>query len=221
MVAMTPPSSRAVAGPARLLRGGAGAVVMTALAAASHSAAVGGPLPPLALMAFAAVLAAPVTTALAGRTLSLWRTLLAVLAAQGIFHALYAVAGGAHAVHVAAGVDPAHVGHLAADSGPALTVSATAAAGDGHGAGMLGAHVAAALLTAAVLRHGERVLAAAAEQALAAVPALRLLAFLLTGPVVTPRPLRLPAMRVLRPVGPLLVLGTPGRRGPPALVLAA
>ena len=60
-----------------------------------------------------------------------------------------------------------------------------------------------------------------AGQALAAVPVLRLLAFLLTGPAVPARPLRLPALRVLHPVGPLLVLGTPGRRGPPALVLAA
>lgn len=221
MVPVTPPPSRALAGPARLARGVAGAAVMTVLAAASHSAVAGGPLPPVAMMAFAAVLAAPVTTALAGRTLSPWRTLLAVLAAQGIFHALYAVAGGAHTVHVTAGVDPAHVGHLAANSGPALAVSANAAAVHGHGAGMLAAHAAAALLTAAVLRHGERVLAAAAGQALAAVPVLRLLAFLLTGPAVPARPLRLPALRVLHPVGPLLVLGTPGRRGPPALVLAA
>lgn len=221
MVTVTPPPSRAVAGPARLVRGLAGATAMTMLAAASHSAATGGPLPPLALMVFAAVLAAPVTTALAGRTLSLWRTLLAVLAAQGIFHVLYGVAGGAHAVHVAAGVDPAHVGHLAADSGPALAVGATTAAGVGHGPGMLTAHLLAAVLTVAVLRHGERVLAAAAQQALAAVPVLRLLEFLLTGTVTTPRPLRLPAVRAPRPAGSLLVLGTPGRRGPPALVLAA
>lgn len=221
MVPVAPPPSRAVSGTARLVRGLAGAVVMTGLAAASHSAAAGGPLPPAALLAFAVVLAAPVTTALAGRSLSLWRTLVAVLAAQGIFHTLYAVAGGTHQVHAAAGVDPAHLDHLPTGAGPALAVTAGPGAGDAHGAGMLAAHALAAVLTVAVLRHGERVLAAAAEQAFASVPALRLLRVLLAGPVAAPRPLRLPAVRVLRPAGPLLLLGTPGRRGPPALVLAA
>ena len=107
----TPVPSRAVAGPARVLRGAAGALAMTLLAALFHSAAASTPLPAPALLLFSAVLAAPVCTLLAGRALSLWRTAAAVAVAQGLFHALYSVAAGGRSVATAAGVAPAHLAH--------------------------------------------------------------------------------------------------------------
>ncbi|MBN6761490.1 hypothetical protein JRF79_11255, partial [Micrococcus luteus] len=65
---------RVVRGPARLARGWAGALAMTALAALFHTAAEPGHgFPEAGVVAFAAVLAAPLCTALAGRALSLWR----------------------------------------------------------------------------------------------------------------------------------------------------
>ena len=84
---------RVVRGPARLVRGWAGALAMTALAALFHTAAEPGHgFPEVGVVAFAAVLAAPLCTALAGRALSLWRTAAAVAIAQGLFHVLYGLA---------------------------------------------------------------------------------------------------------------------------------
>ena len=91
------PRPRVVRGPARLARGWAGALAMTALAALFHTAAEPGHgFPEVGVVAFAAVLAAPLCTALAGRALSLWRTAAAVAIAQGLFHVLYGLAAGGH-----------------------------------------------------------------------------------------------------------------------------
>lgn len=219
---------RAVSGAARLLRGWTGAVVMTVLAALSHAAAGHGAAHPgPALVAAAAVLAAPVCTLLAGRTLSLWRTVVAVGAAQGILHVLYALAGSGVDVVAAPGVDPAHLAHggaAPAVAGPLLTAAAdpaSAHAAETSALPMLAAHLLAAVLTVVLLRHGERTLVAAAERALEATPVLRLLVRLL---LPTPAPRR----RGPVPAGPpaprrrrVLELGTAGRRGPPEHVLAA
>lgn len=72
------------------------------------------------MVAFAAVLAAPLCTALAGRALSLWRTAAAVAIAQGLFHVLYGLAAGGHAVAPVAGVDSAHLGHARPGAGALL-----------------------------------------------------------------------------------------------------
>lgn len=216
---------RPVRGAARLLRGTGGAAAITTLAAALHSAATAGPLPGVGLLLFSAVLAAPLCTLLAGRALSLWRTAAAVAGAQGLYHGLYALSGGAHAVSVAPGVGAAHAGHVTAGAGGrALVVHASGAASDhaaGHGPGMLAAHVLAAVLTVAVLRHGERMVVAVAERVLEATPLGRLLVALAHVVAPAPRSVRRRAPRRIVPAGCLVLLGSPGLRGPPALALAA
>lgn len=213
-------TDRAVRGPARLARGGAGALAMTLLAALFHAAAVpGSGLSQPGVLAFAAVLAAPVCTALAGHALSLWRTVAAVAAAQGLFHVLYGLSAGGHAVTPAAGVDPAHLHHAASTAGPVIAVSAAEpAAHAGHlsDPGMLAAHVAAAVLTVLILRRGEALVLAVAERVLEAV----LLLPVLNGPLAITPPRRVPATSAPRPLTSLVLLGTPGRRGPPFALAA-
>ncbi|MFJ3311601.1 hypothetical protein ACIPJU_02125 [Micrococcus endophyticus] len=214
-----PAPGRVVRGPARLARGVAGALAMTVLAALFHAAAVpGAGLPDARVAAFAAVLAAPVCTALAGRALSLWRTAAAVAVAQGLFHVLYGIAAGGHAVAPAAGVDPAHLHHAAAAAGPLVSVSAGPAAGHVHAADplMLAAHAAAAVLTVLVLRRGEALVLAVAERVLQAVLPRAASA----GPLPLPSPARVPALPAPRPTESLVLLGTPGRRGPPFALAA-
>lgn len=214
-----PAPGRVVRGPARLARGVAGALAMTVLAALFHAAAVpGAGLPDVRVAAFAAVLAAPVCTALAGRALSLWRTAAAVAVAQGLFHVLYGIAAGGHAVAPAAGVDPAHLHHAAAAAGPLVSVSAAPAAGHVHAADplMLAAHAAAAVLTVLVLRRGEALVLAVAERVLQAVLPRAASA----GPLPLPSPARVPALPAPRPTESLVLLGTPGRRGPPFALAA-
>ncbi|GAA3785827.1 hypothetical protein [Micrococcus endophyticus] len=214
-----PAPGRVVRGPARLARGVAGALAMTVLAALFHAAAVPGVgLPDVRVAAFAAVLAAPVCTALAGRALSLWRTAAAVGVAQGLFHVLYGIAAGGHAVTPAAGVDPAHLHHAAAAAGPLVSVSAGPAAGHVHAADplMLAAHAAAAVLTVLVLRRGEALVLAVAERVLQAVLPRAASA----GPLPLPSPARVPALPAPRPTESLVLLGTPGRRGPPFALAA-
>lgn len=215
-----PVPTRVVRGRARLARGGAGALAMTVLAALFHAAAVpGAALPDPRVAAFAAVLAAPVCTALAGRALSLWRTVAAVTVAQGLFHVLYGLSAGGHAVTPAAGVDPAHLHHAVGAAGPLVTVTAEASAGHaGHltDPRMLVAHAAAALLTVLILRRGEALVLAVAERVLEAVlrlPAPR-------DPLPLPSPARVPARPAPRPTTSLVLLGTPGRRGPPFALAA-
>lgn len=215
-----PAVDRVVRGPARLLRGTAGALAMTVLAALFHTAAApGAGTPALGAVAFAAVLAAPVCTALAGRALSLWRTTAAVLAAQGLFHVVYGLAAGGHAVAPAAGLDPAHLGHAANAAGPLVTVSAAQqATHTGHltDPRMIAAHLLAAVLTVLVLRRGEALVLAVAErlvEAVRPVPAPR-------GALPLPAPARVPALPTPRPTTSLVLLGTPGRRGPPFALAA-
>lgn len=214
-----PAPGRVVRGPARLARGVAGALAMTVLAALFHAAAVpGAGLPDVRVAAFAAVLAAPVCTALAGRALSLWRTAAAVAVAQGLFHVLYGIAAGGHAVAPAAGVDPAHLHHAAAAAGPLVSVSTGPVAGHVHAADplMLAAHAAAAVLTVLVLRRGEALVLAVAERVLQAVLPRAASA----GPLPLPSPARVPALPAPRPTESLVLLGTPGRRGPPFALAA-
>jgi len=218
-----PAAPRAVRGPARLLRGWAGALAMTLLAALFHSAAAPGhPTPGALELLTCVVLAAPVCTALAGQALSLWRTAGAVLGAQAVFHTVYAVSHGGHAAVLNPTGGGEHLGHVhpaAAGAGPALDlVLAPSAAPDAGETGltMLLAHLVAALLTLGVLRWGERAVVAAAERVLEAA----LILWVRRRPVLPPHPRRAPVVRDVAPVRSQLVLSTPGRRGPP-FVLAA
>ncbi|MBD2761667.1 hypothetical protein IEE91_02405 [Kocuria sp. cx-455] len=133
----------------RLARGWAASLIATGLGAASH-AAVDGTWPPVILMLLSASLAAPVCMLLGGKVLSRVSVAAAVVASQGLFHSVFAQAG-----HGITAVDHTHhaVGAVA-EGGPQLVVT-TAPDLVHHGAGMLAAHIVAAVATYLLLRHGE------------------------------------------------------------------
>ena len=166
-----------VRGAGRLARGWAGAVLATGLAAASHSAAApaGHAVPPVVWL-WAIALAAPLCTVLAGHMFSLWRVVAGVLGSQLLFHLLYSMAGGPVAPeHLPSGDHADHLGHA---SGQLAGFAAHAHAHGGHdqaGAGMLLAHLSAAVVTVALIRHGERLVAAVAGRVLDASVAVMLL----------------------------------------------
>ncbi|WP_424447412.1 hypothetical protein [Microbacterium arborescens] len=132
---------------ARVVRGTGSAAVATVLAATAHT--ISGGLAPLWLIAVAILLAAPVAVWLAGRTPSPWRTGLAALASQGLFHTFFSIVGAA---------DPArpvpHVhGHLAS-----LALSAPLEHTHALTADMTVTHLLAAGVTVAALVAAERLI---------------------------------------------------------------
>ena len=192
----------------RLVRGWIGAVVATSIAAGSHFLA-GGNAPEPLLLLLALALSGLACTALTGRGLSLWRLSAGVALSQGLFHWLFSGAAAPHGSSAPAG------GHLAHTSGlePAAGTILSAAADHSSPLMWLG-HAVAAVLTVAVLRHGE-----VAVVRLVQAMRTRVTAFL---PLFQPLPVR-PAAAVLptnRRVRPLRNLGAPllvmRHRGPPA-----
>lgn len=141
----------------RLLRGWLGALVMTSLAAASHATA-GGELPPLPILLLVLAVSGALCTALAGGGLSLWRTAIAVLLSQGIYHVAFGLCGAASDVpHLLADAGPGHHAvhrGFAIDPAAGLTVGAAGAAGTAHAQAMPWAHLLAACITVAMLRKG-------------------------------------------------------------------
>lgn len=225
------PPARTVHGAPRLVRGWAGALIATVIAAGSHTIAShghpdAGPSPLVWILTLA--LAAPVCTALAGRMLSWTRLGLGVLLSQGVFHALYSWGPGTTPVLVDSAGVSATAGHAAHTvHGHAHHLAAVPVATPAGGAAevataapeqtMVVAHLAAALVTVVLLRTGERIVLTTAEWVL-----LRRVELILL-----PHPL--PAVRSLRgpwaDVGPVVLwardLVTGLRwRGPPALSFA-
>ncbi len=131
-------------------------------------------MPSAGSVALPFVIALAVSVNLAGVALSRWRLAAAVTLAQVAFHTAFAWgAGGATTTMPAtAGAGP-HAGHDAAS----LTVTVDAAASAAHAThlspGMIAAHVAAAVATYALLRHGELLLEAARAWAASLVSRLR------------------------------------------------
>ena len=80
----------------RLLRGVAAAVAATFIAAFSHVDA-GGPPPDGTIILLSLALSGLVCTALAGRSLSLWRLSAAVVLSQALFHGLFSLGASSHA----------------------------------------------------------------------------------------------------------------------------
>lgn len=231
-------------GPARLLRGWAGAVVATLLAAGSHtlagSAAPGhdaGPAPVVWILTLA--LAGPLCTALAGRALSWWRLGSAVGSSQLLFHWLYSQSaalpnhpGGsvirdhaghsAQAGHASQTVQASLASQLAPTSGPGagpLPAAEALPAADHASLAMAAAHVLAAVATVLLLRRGEAMAARVVELAVGFVllsPGARL-----AGWVLAVRRPRLPS----RPAAPALRVGAVVSsglrlRGPPVPALS-
>lgn len=184
-----------------LIRGGLAAVVSTGLALIFHLMAGGG-MPALPGLALPLLLSLGVCILLAGVRLPSVRLLLSVGASQVLFHNLFMLGAG----QAAAG---SHAHH--AMSSP---VDETATS-----VWMVLAHVAATLLTAAALRHGELILVQIGR----AVRRLRwhsLRAVCSLPARPTPAPAPLVDERAWVPIVRLLVRASLARRGPPAALIA-
>ncbi len=205
---------------ARFGRGWTAAVFSTFVAALSHTVGGGsgpGLLPLVLSLAFAGILC----IGLAGRTLSLWRVSLSVLASQLIFHGLFSLGGSGGALGVAAGSPHDHQGTAAQVTTAVLpgAMSGTMSGTTAGGVGMWLAHLGAAGVTIAALRVGERAFWGLLENARLAIRALfahHALAFpphaprriVTTAPVVTPR-------------DPAVLFSPMRHRGPPTVPLPA
>lgn len=182
----------------RLLRGAAASSGATVIAAVSHTVGGGAPPHPL-LIAALSVFLAPVAALLVGRRLSLFRLSTAVLVSQSVFHVLF--------VALNATVTPTVAGsghHHALSLGPVDSPGAIA-----PDAGMLGAHVVAAILTIALLWRGEAMLRAIARWVRAALRTRM--------PVAHSRPAPASIARTARIIVHAVNLGDASRRGPPIL----
>lgn len=197
--------SRAV----RSLRGTAGALSATLIAAISH--AIGGEQVSLFAIVATAILALPLCVALAGRVGSLWRLVLAVTSSQFLFHWSFSGLGAGAAPFAASGSDGSvppgsHAAHLVAlrSFAPQLAESAS------PGAVMWISHGLAAILTIALLHRGERAFLAVLRIVSRALPVSRPRAV----PVVTPP--RLPLADARARLRPQVALGCGiSYRGPP------
>jgi len=217
--------------PARVARGLVAASVSTFVAALSHAAA-GSQAPSLVAVALCLVVASFACIALAGHRLTPWRTAAAVLVSQAVYHALFtaipAASGSAESVF---GMSAAHVhgqAHAAASvplapSGADAAMGMSAAGSHAHAAGhsdavMWAAHGLAALVTVAVVLHGERVFWGLFDT-------LRLTFLTLFRPLAaanTPLSVSVPVVvrRILAPIAPPF-LSSVKHRGPPRGVSAA
>ncbi|MBF4617578.1 hypothetical protein ITJ44_05765 [Clavibacter sp. VKM Ac-2873] len=152
----------------RVARGVVTSGVAILVAAVSHMAG-GGEAPGVVGVVIAAAFALPVSTFLAGRTLSVLRLAIAVAFSQGAFHLLFSVGAattastrmvgghhgmGGHVLTTAAG--SAGSTGTAADTAAGGAADAAAMAGMHHGPGMWAAHVLAVAVTCVALRFGER-----------------------------------------------------------------
>lgn len=136
----------------RVVRAGGASAVATLSAATAHT--LGGGTPPAAwLVLTVALLAWPVALVIVGSRPSALRTGLAVAAAQALLHGAFALVGD---TAPSAGALTGHHHDLLA-LGP---VAGSAMTPDGS---MLAGHVAAAILTAVAVCHGERMLRAVAR----------------------------------------------------------
>lgn len=140
--------SRAV----RTARGAFGALSATLFAAASHACA-GGAVTPIAVIT-TVLFALPLCVLLAGRTGSLWRLSIAVVAAQFVYHWSFSGLGLAATTGAPESPVSPHAAHLGLLS-PALFMPETAAAVS-PGLSMWAAHLVAAMLTIALMHRGER-----------------------------------------------------------------
>lgn len=193
----------------RVVRASVAATVATFLALVSHVAG-GGAMPEWLGIVVPWVLSLAICTILAGRTLSLVRLSVAVLASQALFHTLFVLGAPA-----AGGLPTGHVhGVGVLDLGGDVVASPDAA--------MWLSHAIAAVLTIAALYRGERAvrrLLSLAEQVLAEARRrlARVAGTIRLGLVAPPR-----ALFVDAPAPLLLFLTTSvRRRGPPSAVVVS
>ncbi|WP_309049664.1 hypothetical protein [Streptomyces sp.] len=202
--------------PLRALRAALFAVVCVALSAVGHSSMSAHPLPPLALLAAFAVTTGAAWAA-AGRRRGPVTIAGALLVLQGALHLTFSAAGG-HAPAPAA-TPAAHAGHALGHGHGAHTTMDMAhtvpGAAPGPGAGMLAAHLLAALLCGLWLARGEAALFTLARAALAyAFTPLRLPLALVPVPDAPRGPVRRTRRDAPEPHSVLLAHAL-SRRGPP------
>jgi hypothetical protein len=132
----------------RVARGTIAAVFATFIAAFSHVIA-GGALPHVGAIALSLAFAIVLCVALAGRTVSLWRTVASVVFSQFVFHTVFSgmTAQSPSIQSMDAGASHQHL----------VTFATTAlATSTHHSAAMWFGHAVAALLTIVAIRGGER-----------------------------------------------------------------
>ncbi|MFI8631340.1 hypothetical protein ACIGEP_01930 [Microbacterium sp. NPDC077663] len=129
----------------RVVRAGGAAAIATLTAAAAHTLG-GGTAPAPWLVATVMLLAWPIALAIVGSRPSAVRTGLAVAASQALLHAAFALVGDVHPT-LAAGHHHTALA-LTGAGGGAMPLDGT----------MLTGHAAAAIVTAAAVCHGERML---------------------------------------------------------------
>ncbi|PPF26009.1 hypothetical protein [Rathayibacter rathayi] len=134
-----------------MARGISAALAATATAAASHTLA-GAETPAPAILALAAAFAAVVCVLLSGRQLSLPRLTASVLLSQIAYHGLFLVTGSGGEVSVIGTTGSAAHFH----DGSTIELITGGGGHAAHGPVMLVAHLVAAGLTIAALRHAER-----------------------------------------------------------------
>ncbi|PPG50052.1 hypothetical protein C5C24_10910 [Rathayibacter sp. AY2B3] len=134
-----------------MARGIAAALAATTTAAASHTLA-GAETPAPAVLALAAAFAVVVCVLLSGRRLSLPRLTASVLVSQIAYHGLFLVTGSGGEVSVVGTTGTGAHFH----DGSTIELIAGGGGHAAHAPLMLVAHLAAAALTVAALRHGER-----------------------------------------------------------------
>jgi hypothetical protein len=133
-----------------VLRGALASVFATFVAAFSHVAG-GGTMPSAAAVALSLALSLLVCTAVAGRRLSLWRTVVGVVASQSMFHLLFSGLSSSGTLALSD-----HAGHGTGAAGLSLMPGMPTEPTAGHSWLMWLAHAGAALLTVLALRHAER-----------------------------------------------------------------
>lgn len=192
---------------ARVLRGAAGALVATLLAAASHGIA-GGVITWASVVA-TVIFTLPLCVALAGRVGSLWRLSVAVAASQFVYHWTFAGLGLTSGAATGAPMSSPHAAHLAAIQSFAPDLASAGAAD----ASMWFWHAVAAALTIGLLARGERAGNALLRTLLRALPVA-----VVRSPLPAPRP----ALQLAAPRFPLrdqlFSSAAITHRGPPCAV---
>ena len=205
----------------RALRATAAATLATFVALLSHVAAGGAPPSALgALLPWA--LSLLVSLVGVGRRLSLARLGAAVTASQVIFHTMFVLGvvplagstASAAALTGSSGAHSLHAGHMSLPASLSSPAGIAAAMPD---VAMLAAHLAAAIITTALLHRGERLLAGIVDLARRVAVRLRAVAADVVPRSFTPVRTRVAAVdhRVRHP-RPLVA--SPARRGPPVLL---
>ncbi|WP_344776925.1 hypothetical protein [Gryllotalpicola kribbensis] len=186
----------------RALRGVVASALAVFVAALFHVAG-GGSEPGAVAMVVSIVLAAPVSVLLAGRRPALWRLALSVGLSQFAFHFLFGLGQPS---------DIRFAGDTTMAGMPGMRLHVTGGApAELASSSMWAGHVAAALVTIAAFRHGERLV----RRMLALAARFLVTAFALVTAPIAPRPRPVAAALVPPALFPQFLVGTTRHRGPP------